>query len=388
LKQLGLSYDWDREVATCFPDYYRWTQWLFLQLYKAGLAYKKKAAVNWCPSCQTVLANEQVVAGCCERCDSEVVHKDLEQWFFKITAYADRLLDNLKKLPGWPEKVKIMQENWIGRSEGVEVAFPLAEGEGKISIFTTRPDTIYGVTYMVLAPEHPLVEELMAKAPNREEIEKFIQMVNKQDELTRTSAETEKLGIFTGSYAVNPLNGEQIPIWLGNYVLASYGTGAVMAVPTHDQRDFEFAKKYNLPLRVVIQSPEGDLDEETMTAAYVEDGILVNSGPFTGLGNQEAIEKICDYIEEKNMGSRKVNYKLRDWLISRQRYWGAPIPIVYCDKCGTVPDENLPVLLPLDDVDFEPGKQSPLAKSKSFVETTCPSCGGPARRETDTMDTF
>jgi leucyl-tRNA synthetase len=387
LQQLGLSYDWDREVATCLPDYYRWTQWLFLQLYKAGLAYKKKAAVNWCPSCKTVLANEQVVAGRCERCDSEVSHKDLEQWFFKITAYADKLLANLEKLPGWPEKVKLMQKNWIGKSEGVEVDFPLADGKEKVSIFTTRPDTIFGVTYMVLAPEHPLVPQLLAQAPNREEVEAFIAEVRKQDDLTRTSTETEKLGIFTGSYAVNPLNGEKVPIWLGNYVLASYGTGAVMAVPTHDQRDFEFAKKYDLPLRVVIQSPQGNVSLKTMTEAYVEDGILVNSGSFNGLGNREAIEKICAHIERENIGQRKVNYKLRDWLISRQRYWGAPLPIVYCEKCGAVPDENLPVLLP-DGVAFKPNGQSPLAECESFVKTTCPRCGGPARRETDTMDTF
>jgi leucyl-tRNA synthetase len=387
LTQLGLSYDWSREITTSQQDYYRWTQWLFLQLYKAGLAYKKKAAVNWCPSCQTVLANEQVVNGACERCDSEVIHKDLEQWFFKITAYADRLLENLEKLPGWPEKVKLMQENWIGRSEGVEVGFPLERGEGKVSIFTTRPDTIFGVTYMVLAPEHPLVEELLATAPNRKELEDFIGQVRKEDDLTRTSTETEKRGIFTGSYAINPLNGEKVPIWLGNYVLASYGTGAVMAVPTHDQRDFEFAKKYNLPLKVVIQSPRGDISVESMREAYVEDGTLINSGSFCGLNNQEAIEKISDFIEQEKLGKRRVNYKLRDWLISRQRYWGAPIPIIYCEKCGAVADENLPVVLP-ENVAFKPGGQSPLADCDSFVNTTCPTCGGPAKRETDTFDTF
>ncbi len=388
MKRLGLSYDWSREVASCAPEYYRWTQWFFLQLYKKGLAYKKKAAVNWCPSCATVLANEQVVDGRCERCDTEVTRTDLEQWFFKITDYADKLLANLEKLTGWPDKVKIMQDNWIGRSEGVEAFFTTENGL-PLPVFTTRPDTIYGVTYMVVAPEHPVVEELIKGTPNEAVVRRFIAEVRAQDDITRTSTETEKKGIFSGAYAINPVNGAKIPIWLANYVLASYGTGAVMGVPAHDQRDFEFARKYGLPVVVVIQPPDRELDAAAMREAYVDEGRLVRSGRFDGLENLAAIREIGRYMEEKGVGKRTVNYRLRDWLVSRQRYWGAPIPIVYCPKCGTVPvpEKDLPVLLPRD-VEFTPHGESPLAKSESFVNTTCPHCGGPARRETDTMDTF
>ncbi|MGE5576755.1 MAG: leucine--tRNA ligase [Syntrophothermus sp.] len=388
MKRLGLSYDWSREVASCAPEYYRWTQWFFLQLYKKGMAYKKKAAVNWCPSCATVLANEQVVDGHCERCDTEVTRTDLEQWFFKITDYADKLLANLEKLTGWPDKVKIMQENWIGRSEGVEAFFKTESGI-PLPVFTTRPDTIYGVTYMVVAPEHPVVEELIKGTPNEAAVRRFIAEVRAQDEITRTSTETEKKGIFSGAYAVNPVNGAKAPIWLANYVLASYGTGAVMGVPAHDQRDFEFARKYGLPVVVVIQPPDRELDAAAMREAYVDEGRLVRSGQFDGLDNLAAIQEIGRYMEEKGVGRRTVNYRLRDWLVSRQRYWGAPIPIVYCPDCGTVPvpEKDLPVLLPRD-VEFTPHGESPLAKSESFVNTTCPHCGGPARRETDTMDTF
>jgi len=389
LKQLGISYDWDREVATCHPGYYKWTQWLFLQLYKKGLAYKKKAAVNWCPSCATVLANEQVVDGACERCDAVVEKKELKQWFFKITDYAQRLLDDIEKLAGWPDKVKIMQENWIGRSEGVEITFKLDGFDETITVYTTRPDTIFGVSYMVLAPEHPLVLKLAEGTEHEGEVKDFIKKMSFLNEIARTSTETEKEGVFTGAYGINPMNGEKFPILIANYVLMDYGTGAVMGVPAHDQRDFEFAKKYNLPIRVVIQ-PEGqELDPARLTEAYADDGVLVNSGRFNGLSNDEGWDAIAEEMEKAGIGKRTVNFRLRDWLISRQRYWGAPIPIVYCDRCGevAVPDEQLPVMLP-SDVEFKPGGRSPLAESASFVNTTCPACGGPARRDVDTMDTF
>lgn len=388
MKAMGLSYDWSRDVATCHPGYYRWTQWLFLQLYHNGLAYKKRQAVNWCPSCATVLADEQVVAGCCERCDSEVIKKDLEQWFFRITAYADRLLEDLEKLTGWPEKVKLMQENWIGKSQGAEVKFTAENGK-EIRVFTTRPDTIFGVSYMVLAPEHPLVDELIQDKAEAGKVREFIARVKKQSEIERTSAEGEKEGIFTGAYATNPLSGEQVPIWVANYVLLEYGTGAVMGVPAHDQRDLEFARKYNLPVKVVIQPIGDDLDVATMNEAYAEPGVMVNSGMFNGLDSEVARLKITDYIQENGLGEEKVNYRLRDWLISRQRYWGAPIPIIYCNHCGVVPvpEEDLPVLLP-ENVAFEPTGESPLLKAEEFFKTTCPKCGVPARRETDTIDTF
>ncbi len=389
LKQLGISYDWHREVATCHPGYYKWTQWLFLQLYHRGLAYKKKAGVNWCPSCATVLANEQVKEGTCERCKSLVEKRELEQWFFKITDYADRLLADLKKLEGWPEKVKIMQENWIGRSEGAEITFAVEGHDETITVFTTRPDTVYGVTYMVLAPEHPLVEKLVEGREQALEIKQFADRVRRQSELDRTSAEAEKIGLFTGAFCINPLNGERVPILVANYVLMEYGTGAVMGVPAHDQRDFEFARKYNLPIRVVIQPAGEELHPDTMAEAYTGDGVMVNSGPFNGTPSREGIKAVTRYLEEKGLGHGRVNYRLRDWLISRQRYWGAPIPIIYCDKCGVVPvpEDDLPVLLPMD-VAFKPTGRSPLEEHPDFVNTTCPSCGGRARRETDTMDTF
>lgn len=388
LKQLGLSYDWDREVATCHPGYYKWTQWLFLKLYKHGLAYKKKAAVNWCPSCATVLANEQVKEGSCERCGTGVQRRELSQWFFRITKYADRLLADLNKLEGWPDKVKIMQENWIGRSEGAEIVFQAETGD-EIKVFTTRPDTIYGVTYMVLAPEHPLVEKLIQGKPEAKAVREFVNNVRDLSELDRTSTEAEKIGLCTGSYCTNPVNGEKVPILVGNYVLMEYGTGAVMGVPAHDQRDFEFARKYKLPIRVVINPPGRELDSETMNEAYTEDGIMVNSGSFDGTPNREGIGAVIRYLEEKGWGRGRVNYRLRDWLISRQRYWGAPIPMIYCDHCGVVPvpEEDLPVILPMD-VSFKQTGKNPLTEHEEFINTTCPDCGMPARRETDTMDTF
>lgn len=388
-KELGLSYDWDREVATCKDDYYRWTQELFLLFYKRGLATRKKAAVNWCNECNTVLANEQVIDGCCWRCDSEVVKKDLEQWFFKITDYADRLLEDLKELNGWPERVRTMQENWIGRSEGLEFAFDVPSIQDKISVYTTRHDTVYGVSYVVLAPEHPLVEKLIAGKTQANEVRTFVERVKNQTELQRTASDMEKEGIFTGEYAVHPLTGQQIPIWVANYVLFEYGTGAVMGVPAHDQRDWLFATKYNLAKKLVINSPAADLDIATMQAAYEEDGIMVNSDICNGLCNEQGKKVIADKMEELSIGSKKVNYRLRDWLVSRQRYWGAPIPMVYCQDCGTVPvpSEQLPVLLP-ENVNFANVAVSPLAQVEDFVNCTCPTCGKPARRETDTMDTF
>lgn len=389
LKELGISYDWDREVATCHPDYYKWTQWFFLKLYEMGLAYRKKAYVNWCPSCATVLANEQVVDGKCERCGTEVGKKNLEQWFFKITEYAEELLEDLKKLPGWPEKVKIMQQNWIGKSEGVEVCFTAEKTNDKIVVFTTRPDTIFGVTYLVLAPEHPLVNTLSEGTPYEKEVKEFQKKMEKLNEITRTSTETEKEGLFIGAYAINPVNNERIPIWIANYVLLDYGTGAVMGVPAHDQRDFEFAKKYNLPMKLVIKPVEGDLKIEEMEKAFTEAGVLINSGAFTGMQSEEAKKEIGKFMEQKGIGKITINYKLRDWLISRQRYWGAPIPVIYCEKCGIVPvpEEQLPVLLP-ENVEFNPKGTSPLLLCEEFLNTTCPKCNSPAKRETDTMDTF
>lgn len=388
-REMGLSYDWNREVATCRPEYYRWTQWLFEIFYEKGLAYKKKASVNWCNECNTVLANEQVVDGHCWRCDSEVVKKDLEQWFFKITDYADVLLEDLKDLDGWPDRVKTMQENWIGRSEGAEFSFDVPDFNEKIPVYTTCPHTVFGVSYVVLAAEHPLVEKLIKGQKNEAAIRTFIDRVRNLTELERTSSESEKEGVFTGAYAVNPFNGERVPIWITNYVLYEYGTGAVMGVPTHDERDWMFAGKYNLSKKIVINNPARTLCLEEMENAYIEPGILVDSGEFTGMSSEEAKSAIISWIEAKGIGSKRVNYRLRDWLVSRQRYWGAPIPVIYCPDCGEVlvPKEELPVRLP-DNVNFKAGSVSPLAQSEEFVHCTCPKCGGPARRETDTMDTF
>lgn len=388
-RALGLSYDWDREVATCHPEYYRWTQWIFLQFHKMGLAYKKKASVNWCNECNTVLANEQVIDGCCWRCDSTVVKKDLEQWFFKITDYADTLLKDLDLLGGWPERVKTMQENWIGRSEGAEFSFDVPEFGEKIPVYTTRPDTIFGVSYMVLAPEHPLVDKLIAGRENEAEIRAFVERVRNQSEISRTATDVEKEGIATGAYARNPINGEDVPILIANYVLYEYGTGAVMGVPTHDERDWAFATKYNLPKKVVIDSGDDRSVLEKMDNAYTSKGKLINSGEFDGMDNEEAMTAIIDWLVDHNVGKRRVNYRLRDWLVSRQRYWGAPIPMVYCPHCGTVPvpESELPVLLP-DNVNFEGGTVSPLSGAEDFIHCKCPKCGADARRETDTMDTF
>ena len=390
LFEWGIGYDWDREITSCLPDYYRWTQWLFLKLYQKDLCYRKKAAVNWCPSCQTVLANEQVVEGRCERCEALVVEKDLEQWFFKITDYAERLLDDLRLLECWPERVKTMQKNWLGKSEGVEIFFPVVGDKQEVlSCFTTRVDTIYGVTYMVLAPEHPAIESLIKDAGNKDKIDKFIKDVRLQNKIERLSLEVEKVGMFIDRYVINPMTGEKIPLWIANYVLMEYGTGAVMAVPAHDQRDFEFAKEYNLPVKVVIDNPKNPLDAASMTEAYIEDGVMTASGQFTDLANRAAIQKMTDYMQKKKIGRRTIHYRLRDWLISRQRYWGAPIPIVYCSSCGIVPvpDRELPVLLP-EGVRFKPQGKSPLETQKDFLNTVCPRCKGPARREVDTMDTF
>jgi leucyl-tRNA synthetase len=389
LKRMGFSYDWDRELATCDVDYYRWEQLIFIKMYERGLVYRKKSLVNWCPVCQTVLANEQVEGGTCWRCHGEVDKKELEGWFFKITAYVEELLEYCDKLIGWPERVITMQKNWIGKSVGAEVAFPLVDGTGAITIFTTRQDTLFGATFMVLAPEHPLVVELSKGKEQEADVRAFVERVKRQDLITRTAEDMEKEGVFLGAYCTNPLTGAQMPIYAANFVLMEYGTGAIMAVPTHDQRDFEFARKYGIPMTVVIQPPGETLDPATMTEAYIEDGIMINSAPFDGMQNRQAMEAIADYLEEKGIGKRAVNYRLRDWGISRQRYWGAPIPIVYCDQCGIQPvrEEDLPVVLPLE-VGPKKNGASPLPGLPSFVETTCPQCGGPARRETDTMDTF
>ena len=388
-KELGLSYDWGREVATCKEDYYRWTQWIFQQFYKKGLAYKKEAKVNWCEHDHTVLANEQVIDGKCWRCDNDVVKKDLKQWFFKITDYADRLLDDLDTLGQWPDRVKAMQRNWIGRSEGTQFAFYVPKIDKSFEVYTTRVDTLFGVSYVVLAPEHPYVKELIQDASNKVELEAFIETLRNQSDIERTSTEAEKVGMFTGSYATHPITGKKVPIWIANYVLADYGTGAVMGVPAHDERDYAFAKKYDLPVNWVIQNTAQDLDFASLDAAFTEDGILVNSGDFSGKTSEEARQALGDYFTEQGTGRKTVNFRLRDWLISRQRYWGCPIPVVYCEKCGEqlVPEEQLPVKLP-EDVSFDGGAISPLATSENFLNTTCPCCGGPARREIDTMDTF
>jgi len=384
LKQLGLAYDWNREIATCKEDYYKWTQWLFLEFYKAGLAYKKESPVNWCEKCATVLANEQVIDGKCWRCDEEVTKKKLSQWFLKITDYAEQLLQDLDKLTGWPEKVKIMQKNWIGKSHGAVLKFKVAETEGmEIPVYTTRPDTVFGVTFMAVSPEYPEIDKLITPE-NRQKVEEYIENAKKMSEIERTSTDRPKTGVPLGTHVINPFNGEKVPIWTGDYVLVEYGTGAVMGVPAHDARDFLFAKKFNMPIVQVIK--KGD---EPLTEAYTEQGTMVNSGQFNGLDNEIGKQKITEWAEQNNAGYAQEQFRLRDWLISRQRYWGAPIPVIYCEKCGIVPvpDEELPVVLPKD-VDFQVKGKSPIATSETFVNAACPVCDMPARRETDTMDTF
>ncbi len=386
LKAMGAMFNWDAEVVTCKEDYYKWTQWLFLKLYEMGLAYRKKANVNWCPSCNTVLANEQVVEGLCERCSSVVTKKDLTQWFFKITDYAEELLDGLKELD-WPEKTKKIQTNWIGKSTGSIATFKVDGKDLSFDVFTTRVDTICGVSYVVIAPEHEIVDKITTDE-HKKEVEEYKEKCKIITEIDRLAEDREKTGVFTGSYAINPVTLEKVQIWIADYVLATYGTGCVMAVPAHDERDYIFANKYNLDIKQVIAPSDSsniNLDKE----AYTESGILVNSGDFNGLTTDEAKKKITEYLKEKKLGDFKVTYRLRDWLVSRQRYWGAPIPIIYCDKCGVVPvpEKDLPVKLPYN-VEFKPDGKSPLAKSEEFVNTTCPHCGGKAKRETDTLDTF
>jgi len=389
LEEWGVLYDWDREVASCNPDYYKWTQWLFLKLYEKGLAYKKEAAVNWCPGCQTVLANEQVVNGACERCSSEVQQKKLKQWFFKITDYAQKLLDDIQLLDGWPQRVKTMQANWIGRSEGAYIDFKVNGLDKTLTCFTTRPDTIFGATYMVVAPEHHYVEEILKISENKDKVLKFLEKIKGQSSFQRQSEQVEKEGVFSGLYVINPVNKDKIPLWIANYVIYGYGTGSMMAVPAHDQRDFDFAKKYNLDIKLVIDNPKDTLNGPSMKEAYEDIGVLVNSGKFDGISSSEAKTAITSWMQDNNMGKKAITYKLRDWLISRQRYWGAPIPIIYCEKCGIVPvkEKDLPVELPAD-VEFKPTGVSPLEDKKEFIEATCPKCGGVARREVDTMDTF
>ncbi len=388
LKLLGISYDWNREIISCLPDYYKWTQWMFLLLYKMGLAYKKEAYVNWCPSCQTVLANEQVVESKCYRCDSPIEKRKLSQWFFKITDYAARLLEGLDTLYGWPENMKIIQRNWIGMSEGCDIVFMVVEKKIAFRVFTTRPDTIYGVTFMSIAPEHPMIDDLIAGNPNESSVKAYIKEATKKTDLERI--EKEKDGVFTGCHAINPMNGERIPIFVADYVLLEYGSGVVMGVPAHDSRDFHFARKYDLPMRVVINPPDSTLDPKSMTDAYEEPGIMANSEQFTGLDSQKGIEAVTSFLAEKRLGGASVNYRLKDWLISRQRYWGAPIPIIYCNKCGLVPvpEEDLPVLLPKEIEDFVPKGRSPLAAVDNFINTKCPKCNSDAKRDADTMDTF
>ncbi len=390
MHRAGWGYDWNRELATSHQDYYKWTQWFFLQFYRKGLAVKKTAPVNWCESCQTVLANEQVKDAGCERCGTEVVQHDMSQWFFTMSRYAQRLLDGHKQLKGkWPDAVIAMQEEWIGRSEGASVTFKVKETGEDLPIFTTRPDTLFGVTFMSLAPEHPMIEKLVAGTEHEERVMPAVLEMRKQGTSERELADREKVGVWTGCHVINPVNGEEVPLWVANFALMSYGTGAVMAVPAHDQRDFEFARKYDIPIKVVIQPDGTELDPAAMEEAYVDPGTMVGSGPFDGRNNVEAMSDIIKWLGEQGHGEGTVNYRLRDWLISRQRYWGAPIPIVYCDDCGTVPvpEEALPVLLPKD-VQFSSEGGNPLATSESFVNCDCPECGRPAKRETDTMDTF
>lgn len=389
LKQLGLSYDWDREVQTCSPDYYRWMQWIFIQFFNKGLAYKKENPVNWCPSCQTVLANEQVVDGCCERCKTPVGKKNLSQWYFKITDYADRLLEDLDHLPGWPNKVKVMQENWIGKSVGANIDFRIDGTDRVLKVFTTRADTLFGCTYMVMAPEHPFVKELVDGTQYQGPVDEYLDKVQHMNEIERTSTTKEKTGVFIGRYAVNPVNGKKVPIFISDYVLMGYGTGAIMAVPAHDQRDFDFARAFDLEIIPVVDPGNPDIDVNDLKEAFAAEGTMINSGQFDGMNNRKAIPAMIDWLNENGVGEKTVNYKLRDWLISRQRYWGTPIPMIYCDDCGWVPEkeENLPVLLPTD-VKFTGKGESPLTTSRTFGECSCPRCGKKARREMDTMDTF
>ena len=389
LASMGLSYDWDRKVATCKPDYYKWTQWIFIQFFKKGLAYKKDNPVNWCPSCNTVLANEQVVDGKCERCHTEVTKKNLSQWYLKITDYADKLLDNLDKLEGWPDKVKTMQRNWIGKSYGANINFKIKDSDKVLEVFTTRADTLFGATYMVMSPEHPFVDELVAGTEAEADVKAYQDKVRHMSDIERTSTTNEKTGVFIGKYAINPVNNKEIPIYISDYVLMGYGTGAIMAVPAHDQRDFDFAKKFGLEIIPVVDPENPDIDLYNLEEAFVAEGKMINSGQFDGMVNTEAIPKMIEWLNDKGIGDKTVNYKLRDWLISRQRYWGTPIPMIYCDSCGWVPEkeENLPVLLPTD-VEFTGKGESPIASSKTFKDTVCPVCGKPATREIDTMDTF
>ncbi|MGB6010638.1 MAG: leucine--tRNA ligase [Desulfobacterales bacterium] len=390
LKSLGFSYDWEREIATCRPEYYRWEQWLFLKMYKKGMAYRKESFVNWCEHCQTVLANEQVEAGMCWRCGKQVHQKKLWQWFFRITDYAEDLLSYCEKLPGWPDKVITMQKNWIGKSVGAEIRFPIENTGEQIPVFTTRQDTVYGSTFMCLAPEHPLVIKLSEGTQQEKEVSEFIDRISIQDRSSRAVDSYEKEGVFTGAYCINPLSGIHMPIYTANFALMEYGTGAVMSVPAHDQRDFEFARKYDLDIVVVVKPYDDDLDPVSMTEAYAGEGTMVNSGPFNGMDNIKALDEIASYLEQKGLGKKTVSFRLRDWGISRQRYWGAPIPIIHCKTCNIVPvpEEDLPILLP-EDVGLLEGGKSPLPTLESFVNTTCPICGSrEARRETDTMDTF
>ncbi|MGC9188322.1 MAG: leucine--tRNA ligase [Sulfurihydrogenibium sp.] len=387
LKKLGFSYDWDREVTTCNPDYYRWNQWIFLKMFEKGIAYRKSALVNWCPHDLTVLANEQVIDGKCWRCGTPVVQKEIPSWYLKITDYAERLLQDLEKLKGkWPSQVLTMQENWIGKSIGATIKFPIKDLDEYLEVFTTRPDTVYGVTFMAVAPENPIVLKLAQGTPYEEEVKQFVEKIKSLSTKERGIVE-EKEGVFTGRYAINPLTGEEVPIYAANYILWGYGTGAIMAVPAHDERDFEFAKKYSIPIKVVVKPTDKEWDFEK--GAYEDEGILINSGPFNNLNSKDAKEKITQLLEEKGIGKKTINYRLRDWNISRQRYWGTPIPVVYCEDCGIVPvpEEELPVVLP-QNVEFTGIGGSPLSKVEEFVNTTCPKCGKPAKRETDTMDTF
>ena len=389
LKQLGLSYDWEREVQTCNPEYYRWMQWIFIQFFNKGLAYKKENPVNWCPSCQTVLANEQVVDGVCERCKTPVGKKNLSQWYLKITDYADQLLENLNDLQGWPNKVKLMQENWIGKSIGANIDFKIDGTDKVLKVFTTRADTLFGCTYMVMAPEHPYVKELVKGTKFQDDVEDYVEKVQHMDEIQRTSTNNEKTGVFIGKYAINPVNQKKVPVFISDYVLMGYGTGAIMAVPAHDQRDFDFAKKFDIEIIPVVESNSSEIDVNNLTEAFDAEGKMINSGKFDGMNNRKAIPEMIKCLSEQNIGEKTINYKLRDWLISRQRYWGTPIPMIYCKDCGWLPEkeENLPVVLPTD-VEFTGKGESPLATSKTFSKCTCPKCGKDAERELDTMDTF